>query len=124
MTFLSDDTAVAVAEHAEGSLRFGLSRPPYRHWEWKDLAQKVADPRLVRLDDGRLLVSGADAKGRASIYWLDTAAGALKQAAALSAESTNEGAGIRWHDGALWATYQAANPNGMASIYLVRIKLP
>jgi len=124
MAFLPDDTAIAVAEHAEGSLRFGVSRPPYRHWQWKDLGQNVGDPRLVRLDDGRLLVSGADAKGRASIFWLDPVEGTLAQAGALSAEATLEGASVRWHDGALWAAYRAANPNGAASIYLARIKLP
>jgi hypothetical protein len=124
IAFLPDDSAVAVADHVEGSLRFGTSRPPYRHWQWKDLAQKVADPRIVRLDDGRLLVSGADSKGRPALFFLNPAEASLTQLTALGADVTLEGAAVRWHDGALWVAYRAANLNGVASIYLARIKLP
>jgi hypothetical protein len=124
LAFLPDDTAIAVADHIEGSLRYGISRPPYHHWKWRDLGQKVADPRLVRLDDGRLLVSGADAKGRAAIFFLDPVEATLTQVSALHADATLEGAAVRWFDRSLWAAYRASNLNGASSIYLARIKLP
>jgi hypothetical protein len=124
IVFLADDSAVAVAEHTGGTLHYATSRPPYRVWQWKDSGVKAGHPQLLRLPDGRLLVTAADGQMRPSLYYLDPAAATLTQTTALSAHPSGESAAPLYHDGSLWTTYATRSPAGATAIYLARIKLP
>jgi hypothetical protein len=127
LVFLPDQTALCLLRRDEGTATglLGSARPPYREWTWDDLGQRIGGPRMIRLDDGRL-VAGVrlhTPKVHTGLAWIDPQAGTLTEFLPLPSGGDTSYPGLAWHDGLLWVSYYSSH-EGKTSIYLAKVKLP
>lgn len=103
----------------------GVSQPPYKKWEWKDLGVRIGGPHMVQLADGRLLATVRlyDKKVRTSLAWIDAKTGKLTEALPLPSGGDSSYAGMIVHQGELWVSYYSSH-EGKTNIYLARVELP
>ncbi|MGD8239719.1 MAG: exo-alpha-sialidase [Armatimonadota bacterium] len=104
---------------------FGVSRPPYTEWTWKDLGVRIGGPHMLLLPDGRLVAAGRSYEGgaRTRLWWLEGKTGTLEEILTLPSGGDTSYPGLVFHDGLLWVSYYASH-EGKTSIYLAKIKLP
>ncbi len=125
--FLDDETALCLVrrEGAAPTAQLGLSRPPYRAWEWKDLGVRIGGPHLASLPDGRIVAAGRlyDGRQRTALGWLDPREGRFHEILTLPSGGDNGYPGLVFHDGLLWVSYYSSH-EGKAAIYLAKVKLP
>jgi hypothetical protein len=130
VAFGTDNTALALlAREGEAKAQLGASRPPYRHWAWRDLDVRLGGPRMVSLGDGRVVVSGAvlndeKAPPHLALLLLDPAEATLREVLSLPSTSSPGHAGMVYDDGLLWIAYDAVDEAGRNSIYLAQVRLP
>jgi len=106
------------------SALLGLSSPPYRDWQWKDLGVRIGGPHLIRLPNGQLLAAVRLSEGgvRTALCWLDPEAGKLIEILKLPSGGDTSYAGLVWHDDLLWMSYYSSH-EGKASIYLAKMRI-
>lgn len=125
IVFQADDTALCLLRRDgdPGSGKFGVARPPYTKWDWKDLGAKIGGPHMIRLPDGRLVsaVRLYDGVVRTSLAWIDPDAGKLTEFLKLPSGGDCSYAGLVWYSGRLWVSYYSSH-EGKTSIYLARVK--
>jgi len=129
--FLTDDTALCLlrmnsmpgAKTANAHL--GVARPPYVHWQWKDLGGRIGGPNLMALPDGRWVAAVRlyDKRVRTALCWLDPQAGKLSEFLALPSGGDSSYAGLVLHEGLLWVSYYSSH-EGKTSIYLAKVRIP
>ena len=127
LLFLRDGTAYCLLRRDAGkaTAQLGISRPPYRHWEWKDLGIRLGGPNMIRLRDGRFLAAGRlyDGGARTSLMWLDPEQGTLTEFLRLPSGGDTSYPGLVMHRGVLWMSYYSSH-EGKTKIYLAKIRLP
>jgi hypothetical protein len=102
----------------------GVSKPPYREWEWHDLGLYFGGPNLVETPDwwiaaGRIL---ADDGPKTVLAWLDVEKKTLKPILELPSGGDTSYPGLVWRQGRLWVSYYASH-EGKASIYMAKVAL-
>lgn len=104
---------------------FGISQPPYKEWEWKDLGARIGGPHMIRLADGRFVAAVRlyDGGVRTSLVWIDPKSGKLAEFLKLPSSGDTSYAGLVMHDGLLWVSYYSSH-EGKTSIYLAKVQLP
>ncbi|TDB77411.1 exo-alpha-sialidase [Micromonospora sp. KC723] len=126
LVFAPDGTAYCLLrrDRETATAQLGLSRPPYRHWEWTDLGVRVGGPALRRLPDGRLIagVRLHDGPVRTAICLLDPERGELAELVALPSGGDTSYPGLVWHDGILWVSYYSSH-EGRTCVYLAEVEL-
>jgi len=115
-----------------GTGMLGVSQPPYKEWQWKDLGMHIGGPHMIRLPDGRYVVAVRmihsperirDGGVRTtSLCWIEPAAGKLTECLKLPSGGDTSYAGLVWHDGLLWVSYYSSH-EGKTSIYLAKVKV-
>jgi len=127
MLFDSDDIAHCLLRRDKGPMTalLGISRPPYRAWEWRDLGVRLGGPNMIRLPDGRVVAAGRlyDGKPRTSLAWLDFTEAKLAEFLALPSGGDCSYPGLVFYDGLLWVSYYSSH-EGKTSVYLAKVKLP
>lgn len=104
--------------------QFGVSKPPYTKWEWKDTGAYVGGLQMLRLPDGRLLAAGRLLSGgpHTSLCWIDPQTGKLTEALKLPSGGDTSYPGLVLHDGLLWVSYYSSH-EGKTAIYLARVRV-
>ncbi len=127
LLFLKDDTCLCLLrrDNEKPSGQLGISLPPYKDWEWKDLGVKIGGQHLISLPDGRIVVATRlyDGGAHTSLAWLDPADAKLTEFLKLPSGGDNSYPGLVWHNGLLWVSYYSSH-EGKTSIYLAKVKLP
>ncbi len=127
LLFLKDGTSLCLlrCDGKEANGQLGMARPPYTHWEWKDLGLKIGGPHLLALPDGRIVAAGRLYQGqvRTSLMWLDPEAGELEEILKLPSGGDCSYPGLVWHKDLLWVSYYSSH-EGKTSIYLATVKFP
>jgi hypothetical protein len=126
LVFRKDDTAFCLLRRdgEPSSGKFGISKPPYTEWQWKDLGVKIGGPQMIELPDGRLIagVRLYDGKVRTSIVQVNPERGTLTELLALPSNGDSSYPGLVWHEGILFVSYYSSH-EGKTAIYLARVKL-
>ena len=126
IVFLPDHTAYCLLrQDGEPNNGFvGLSKPPYRTWQWQQLNLRIGGPHMIRLPDGRLLAAVRlyDSPVRTSLCWLDPVTATLTEALRLPSGGDTSYAGLVWHDNLLWISYYASH-EGKTSVYLAKVRV-
>jgi hypothetical protein len=129
IVFLEDDTAYCLLRRDESAPKntnglFGVARPPYTDWTWKDVGMKIGGPAMMQLPDGRLVAAVRlyDKPVRTALCWVDPTTGSLTEFLALPSGGDTSYPGMVWHDGLLWVSYYASH-EGKTSIYLAKVRL-
>ncbi len=117
------DTAYCLLRQDPANGQFGIAKPPYTAWEWKDVGTRIGGPAMLRLPDGRL-VAGVrlyDGAVRTSLGWVDPVSGKFTECLRLPSGGDTSYPGLVYHDGLLWMSYYASH-EGKSSIYLAKIR--
>ncbi len=132
LRFLADGRMVALVRREGGDCCgwVGVSRPPYRDWEWQQTRHRLGGPNFLALPDGRLWAAGRGCReGR-----LCTVLARLEPGSAQPYEPVLElpgggdcsYPGLVWHGGLLWVSYYAsrgAPGKGRTAVYLAQVRL-
>lgn len=125
MIFNEDDTCLCLlrrdGEPSSGLL--GISKPPYKKWEWKDLGIKIGGPHIISLPDGRIVAAVRlyDKEVRTSLMWLDPEKGTLTEFLKLPSGGDTSYPGLAMNEGILWVSYYSSH-EGKTNIYLAKVK--
>ena len=126
IVFLPDNTALSLvrrdSEPANGLL--GISRPPYREWEWKDIGVQIGGPHMLALPDARLVacVRLYQPRQRTALGWVDRQSGRFTEFLELPSDGDNGYAGMVWRDNLLWVSYYSSHEQKTA-IYMAKVPL-
>ncbi|HEY1171843.1 MAG TPA: exo-alpha-sialidase [Verrucomicrobiae bacterium] len=132
--FAKDGTAY-VLQRRDGkaganSAFLGISKVPYKEWEWKDLGVFFGGPNFIQIPDGRWIAVGRmlrpDDKGkivaRTTVCELDVKEAKLRPLLDLPSGGDTSYAGLQYY-GDLWISYYSSH-EGKTSIYMSKVKLP
>lgn len=100
------------------------SAPPYEHWTWRELGQRVGGPLLVQLADGRWILAGRTYGPRSTaLLEIDPLAPHVLQTLVLPSGGDTSYAGVVEDDGLLWISYYSSH-EGKTAVYLARVHVP
>lgn len=126
LVFTGETTALCVLRRdgKDANALLGRSQAPYRAWTWQDLGVRIGGPRLLRLDDGRIIVAGRlyDGRQRTALCWLDPESGKLTEFLELPSGGDTGYPGLVFHDGLLWVSYYSSH-EGKTSLYIAKVAL-
>lgn len=107
-----------------GSGLWGIAKPPYAVWDWKEIGARIGGPHLIRVPDGRLIAAVRlyDKKVRTSLCWIEATSGKLTEFLPLPSGGDCSYAGLVLHDDLLWVSYYSSH-EGKTSIYLAKVKI-
>ena len=102
----------------------GWAKVPFGDWRWKNMKSEFTSPNAIRLPDGRIVVAAGFRKPnrRTSLCWFDPKSGKLSEFLKLPTGGGTRRAGLAFHDGHLWVSYQA-NAKGRYAVHLSRVKV-
>jgi hypothetical protein len=125
LLFQADDTALCLLR-CTGPAQLGMAKPPYDHWAWKDLGQRVGGPEMIQLPDGRIVACGRlyDDPVRTSLCWVDPKAGTLTECLALPSGGDTSYPGMVWWKDHLLVSYYSSHEGKKARIYLATVVFP
>jgi hypothetical protein len=106
------------------SALLGVSQPPYKKWEWKDLKVQIGGPHLIHLSNGRWVAAVRlyDKKVRTSLCWIDPEEGKLTEFLELPSGGDTSYPGLVEYQGQLWVSYYSSH-EGKTSIYLAKVPI-
>jgi hypothetical protein len=126
LVFTGESTALCLLRRdgKGANAMLGRARAPYRAWMWQDLGARIGCPRMLRLDDGRIVVAGRlyDGKVRTALCMLDAETGKLDDFLDLPSGGDTGYPGMVYHDGVLWVSYYSSH-DGKAAVYVARVDL-
>ncbi len=127
IVFLDDDTAYCLLRR-DGDDAFtaqlGISNPPYADWQWNDLGVRMGGPKMIRLQDGRLLAAVrlyGDAR-RTLLYWIDPTSFQATVCLELPSSGDTSYAGMVEEDNIVTISYYSSHEEKTA-IYLARVEI-
>ncbi len=128
LRFTSDSTLVTVVRRDADSFtaQLGISKPPYRRWEWKDLGVYIGGPVMHLLSDDTALVAGRSWDGRAlhtRLWLLDTVTGKLTTLSVLPSGGDNGYPGLSIYDNTLLMSYYSSHIDNQSRMYLATFSL-
>ena len=119
LRFLPDGEMVALVRPGY----IGTSRPPYREWSFREMADRIGGPNFIRLPDGSLWGSGrlftADGP-RTVLARMSTSS--YEPVLTLPSGGDTSYVGMVWHDDLLWMRYYSSHEEG-TGVYLARVRL-
>jgi hypothetical protein len=103
---------------------FGVAKPPFVEWNWKDTGKKIGGPDLLQLPNGRLIgaVRLYDGGARTSVVEIDGNSGALTELVKLPSGGDCSYPGLVWKENRLWMSYYSSH-EGKTAIYFAEVKL-
>jgi hypothetical protein len=111
-------------ENSTGLL--GISLPPYKIWNWKDLGVKIGGPHMILLPDGRFLAAVRLYEtdnwhpARTSLCFINPNSGKLTETLTLPSGGDTSYAGMVFYDGLLWVCYYSSH-EGKTAIYMAKV---
>ena len=125
--FGNDDTAYCLQRRDGSTLNsamLGVSKPPYKQWEWHDLKRRLGGPNFIQIPSGPWLAAGRlyDGGARTELLSLDLKTFEMKPLLRLPSGGDTSYPGMVWHDNLLWLSYYASH-EGKTCIYLAKIKI-
>ena len=128
LAFTSDGRLIAVVRRDADSFtaQLGISKPPYRRWQWQDLGVYIGGPAMHLLNDDSALVAGRSWDGKAlhtRLWLLDTVTGKLTTLAVLPSGGDNGYPGLAIHDNTLLMSYYSSHIDNQSRMYLAKFSL-
>lgn len=127
--FDSDGTAYCLHRRdgnaPENSAMLGVSKPPYKEWQWHDLGKYFGGPNFIELPGGQFVASGRiieNGKPSTVVALLNVEKKTLEPIVTLPSGGDTSYPGLVWHDGILWVSYYSSHED-KTSIYLAKVKL-
>jgi hypothetical protein len=111
-------------DDAVGTAQFGVSQPPYKDDQGRDLGVKLGGPQMQRLPSGQLVavVRLYDRRVRTAVGVVDPATAKFTEHLALPSGGDTSYAGMVWHDDRLWISYYSSH-EGRTAIDLAWVRV-
>ncbi len=104
--------------------QLGSAKPPYVNWTWVDLGLRLGGPKMIRLEDGRLLaVVRLHEPARTTLCEVQPEPGHVTTLLDLPSGGDTSYAGMVVHQGQLWISYYSSHQE-KTQIYLARTDIP
>ncbi len=116
-------------QQVASSGQLGIARPPYEHWDWKDLGERIGGPHWIMLPDGRLCAAVRlyDGHVRTALVIVDPQQGRMRELLRLPSAGDTSYAGLVFHEGQLWISYysqhESLGNHFQTAIYVAQVKL-
>lgn len=127
--FADDGTAYCLQRRdgppESNSAYLGVSRPPYKEWQWHDLGVYFGGPNLLQTPHGHWLAAGRiikDGKATTNLAVLDVRAHTLTPILTFPSGGDTSYPGLVWNDDRLWVSYYSSH-EGKTMIYLAQVKI-
>lgn len=126
--FLPDNTMLMMVRRERGDkgTYWGVSKPPYKEWSWKNLNMFVGGPDFIVLDDGRIIAGGRSHYIKDSpktILYLGNQEGEFEERFVLPSGGDNSYPGMIVVGNEVWVSYYSTHETFRASVYLAKIPL-
>jgi hypothetical protein len=124
--FLASGEMVALVRREEGNQLgwIGVSRAPYREWNWHETGHRLGGPNFIQLPDGSLWAgSRSYAPGGAKTVLARMTPNSYQPVLTFPSGGDTSYPGMVWHENLLWMSYYSSH-EGRTSIYLAKVKLP
>lgn len=100
------------------------SKPPYEHWDWRELDRRVGGPLLHQLGDGRWIAVGREyGPRRVTLMEIDPLTPTVLRTCVLPSGGDTGYAGLVEDKGMLWISYYSSH-EGETAVYLARMRVP
>jgi hypothetical protein len=103
----------------------GISKPPYRDWQWSDLGVYFGGPNLIQVPGGQWIAAGrmlTKEGPKTQLARLDPVESKLATILEFPSGGDNSYPGLVWRDNILWVSYYSSH-EGKGSIYLAQVAL-
>jgi hypothetical protein len=107
------------------SALLGVSRPPYKEWEWHDLGVFVGGPNFIQLPSGQWIAAGRFFDGgvaKTKLAALDVEAKTIEPILELPSGGDSSYPGLVWRDDLLWVSYYSSH-EGKTNVYLAKVQI-
>ncbi len=131
LRFLEGGQMVALARREYDSMRgwIGLSQPPYKQWNWREIGYRLGGPNFIELPDKSLWAGSRyypperpPGPGSGTTVLARMSRESYEPVLTLPSGGDTSYPGLVWHDDLLWMIYYSSH-EGKASIYLAKIRL-
>ncbi|MFN4260702.1 MAG: exo-alpha-sialidase [Gemmataceae bacterium] len=124
LRFLPDDTMIAMVRREGGNTRgwIGVSKPPYKEWQWHETKYRFGGPNFIVLPDGSMWAATRQYDAQRKTVVGPLTVKSFEPALELPSGGDTSYAGLVWHEGQLWVSYYSSH-EGKSSIYLARARL-
>ncbi len=124
--FANDGTCYCLhrRDGQQNSAFLGVSRPPYKKWEWHDLKHRVGGPNFMQIPSGHWIGAGRlyDGGARTELFHLDVKSGSMEPLLRLPSGGDTSYPGMVWHDDHLWVSYYSSHED-KTNVYLAKIRV-
>ncbi len=129
--FLEDDRMLALVRRdgpTDNKAWLGISKPPYKKWDWHAMHGYLGGPNYLILPDNRMLAAGRVLMINPYGYFAKTILAELKlfdfkPLIILPSFGDCSYPGLVLHEGQLWMSYYSSHEDNIASIYLAKFKI-
>jgi hypothetical protein len=128
LRFLANGELMAMVRR-EGGDRvgwLGLSKAPYKEWNWSQTKYRLGGPNFIELPDGSLwgvsrLSTGTEKPvSKTALFKMTTKT--YEPVLTLPSGGDTSYGGLVWHEGQLWISYYSSHED-KSSIYLARVEI-
>lgn len=107
-----------------GTAQLGKAVSPYDAWTWTDLGVRLGGPKMIHLDDGRLLATvRLHDPARTTLCEVKAEEGSVTPVLDLPSGGDTSYAGMVVHQSELWISYYSSHEE-KTQIYLARMEVP
>lgn len=123
--FNAKDEMIAMVrcEHGDRHGRIGLSRPPYKQWEWSDAGHSFGGPNFIILPNQSMVAGSRERGAKPTTVIARMTTKSYEPLLTLPSDGDNSYPGLVWHNNLLWVSYYSTH-EGKTSIYLAKIRWP
>lgn len=102
----------------------GVSKPPYKDWQFAQTPVRLGGPDFIELPDGSLVAGSREHSGdKVKFALFRMTSDSLESVLTLPSGGDCSYPALVWHDGLLWVSYYSSH-EGKTSIYLAKVKWP
>ncbi|MEX2264158.1 MAG: hypothetical protein WD696_19550 [Bryobacteraceae bacterium] len=113
--------ALARCEYGERHGQVGVSKPPYKEWEWRSIGQRLGGPNFLILHDNTIVAGSRKYGEKPATVLARMSRADYEPVLTLPSAGDNSYPGLVWHDNLLWVSYYSSH-EGKTSVYLAKVR--
>jgi hypothetical protein len=125
LRFLPSGELLALVRREAGSTFgwIGVSKAPYKDWQWHETKHRLGGPNFIPLPDGQLWAVSRSYPDGAKTVLSRLTPNSYEPVLTFPSGGDTSYAGLVWHDEVLWVSYYSSH-EGKSNIYLAKVRVP
>jgi len=122
LRFLNSGEMMALVRREGGNKHgwIGVSKPPFKKWNWHETQHRLGGPNFIQLPDGSFWAASRSYQGGARTVLAKFGPQTYEPVLSLPSGGDCSYPGMVWHEGLLWMSYYSSH-EGKTCIYLAKI---